>query len=59
MSNNSSQGTRKNGCIKDDCITEPCPNKHPLKTKDGFCISYDNGVKRNAIPKKCLSGKET
>jgi len=41
---------RENGCIKADCIvTLPCPNKHPPKTSDGFCVSYDNGVKRNAV----------
>jgi len=41
---------RKNGCIKGDCIVPlPCPNKHPPKTEDGFCIRYDNGTKRNAV----------
>jgi len=45
-----SELTRENGCIKTDCIVElPCPNKHPPKTEDGFCIHYNNGVKRNAI----------
>jgi hypothetical protein len=49
----SSQGTRKNGCIKGDCIVPlPCGNKHPPKTKDGFCTIYDNGKKRNRIQVK-------
>jgi len=49
----SSQGKRKNGCIKTDCIVPlPCPNKHPPKTEDGFCIHYNNGVVRAAIEQK-------
>lgn len=45
-----SQTTRKNGCVFTDCIVPlPCPNKHPPKTQDGFCVSWDNGKKRNAI----------
>ena len=48
-----SELSRKNGCIKTDCIVElPCPNKHPPKTGDGFCVSWDNGTKRNAIEQK-------
>jgi len=44
---------RKNGCILADCVVElPCPNKHPPKTGDGFCVSWDNGTKRNAIEQK-------
>jgi len=57
MSSDSSQGTRKNGCILTDCIVElPCGNKHPIKSKDGFCIRYDNGTKRNSVR---VGGKET
>ena len=45
-----SELSRKNGCILTDCIVPlPCPNKHPIKTGDGFCVSWDNGKKRNAI----------
>ena len=45
-----SELSRKNGCIKTDCIVElPCPNKHPPKTQDGFCVSWNNGKKRNAV----------
>ncbi len=45
--------TRENGCIFSDCIVSlPCENKHPPKTPDGFCVTYDNGKKRNAIEQK-------
>jgi len=55
-----SELSRKNGCIKSDCIVPlPCPNKHPPKTGDGYCIHYNNGVKRNAIEQKRVGGKET
>ena len=55
----SSQGTRKNGCIKGDCIVSlPCPNKHPPKTGDGFCVRYNNGTRRNAIEQKRVGGKK-
>jgi len=56
--NNSSELSRKNGCIYGDCIVPlPCPNKHPPKTEDGFCIHYYNGTKRNAIEQKRVGGK--
>jgi len=42
--------TRDNGCIKTDCIVElPCPNQHPPKTGDGFCVWMVTATKRNAI----------
>ena len=45
-----SELSRKNGCIYGDCVVElPCGNQHPPKTKDGFCVTYYNGKKRNAI----------
>lgn len=45
--------TRDNGCIKADCIvTLPCPNKHPPKTEDGYCVSYNNGTRRNSVKVK-------
>ena len=55
-----SQGTRKNGCIETDCIVKlPCPRNPLIKTIDGFCVHKVTKTRRNAIPKKCLSGKET
>ena len=53
-----SQTTRKNGCIKDDCIVPlPCGNKHPPKTSDGFCVRYNNGVTRASVIKKRVDKK--
>jgi hypothetical protein len=56
----SSQGKRTNGCIKTDCIVPlPCPNKHPPKTEDGFCIYYNNGTKKSSIEGEERSQEET
>jgi len=52
--------TRENGCIKTDCIVElPCPNKHPPKTQDGFCLSYNNGKKRYLVEQKRVGGNKS
>ena len=56
---NSSQGTRKNGCAFSECITDPCPKLRPPKSRESFCIYFNDGKKRSAIKKERVGGKQT
>jgi hypothetical protein len=54
-----SELSRKNGCIKTDCIVAlPCENKHPPKSGDGFCVWMVTETRRNAIEQKRVGGKD-
>jgi hypothetical protein len=47
----SSQGRHKK-CKFKDCITEPCEHVRPPIGKDGYCVDYNNGKKRQGIPQE-------
>ena len=42
----------KQKCAKKTCITEPCKNKRPPQSEDGFCIKFNDGKVRSAIEQK-------
>jgi len=46
-------------CAFTECITSPCENQRPPQTREGFCVAFNDGKKRNAIVKKRVGGKQT